>query len=396
MTTTTSVHTYTYLRPSAVRRGAGGPELVLETSGGAAPAGAGAHPRLFAGFLTAPEAAAAALLSVADVASSRHPRRPSPASPDPVVTGGGDRLRFESFSGCCGVHARLDILEEGMGGAWTGRGTTSVNVNTPLREALVRVRASDPLHLRVGPEEAAPGGPAVRKEVPLPDHWLRGFARTQVVASSFDLRAEITAAEAVRVLRSLPRAGSGPGSAVWAVPAGRGLRPAGRPVPGAVCLPGPDRLSALLRVLRHAVGLRLYGPPVTSSGTPTASAWEVLLPGMRLTLTLSPDPVRGFCGEGAAREAPAGGEAAGDAGPVSALLARMPRAGAGELARRTGLPPERVRAALAVLCSSGRIGYDTAEGAYFHRELPFGAGRVEPRGGRGPDAAAVEGAAAAG
>ncbi|GAA2427416.1 SWIM zinc finger domain-containing protein [Streptomyces macrosporus] len=374
------MQTYVYLRPSAVRRGAGGSELALETSGGATPSGAGGHPRFFSGFVTAPEAAAAALLSVADVASTRYHRRLSPASLDPVVTGSGDRLRFESFSGCCGVHARLDVLAEGLDGDDIGRGTTNVDVNAPLREALVRVGPGDPLHLRIGPEElevTTLDGPVVEKRVPLPDRWLRGFAETQVIASAFDLRAEVTAAEAVRFLRSLSRVRSGAGAALWVVPAGRGLRPTVRPVPGAVCLPGPDRLAALLRVLRHARGLRLYGPPVTAASAPTASAWEVTLPGMRLTLTLSPDPARGFSGEGAVLDALAAEDAAEDAERVSVLPAWEPRVDVVDLARRAGLTPERVRAALAVLGASGRIGYDTAEAAHFHRELPFDAGRAE-------------------
>ncbi|MEE1942265.1 SWIM zinc finger family protein [Streptomyces sp. TRM 70361] len=378
MTTTTAVQTYTYLRPSAVRHGAGGAELALETSGGATPAGTSDHPRFFAGFLTAPEAAAAALLSVADVAATRYNQRLFPASLDPVVTGNGDRLRFESFSGCCGVYARLDVLGAGLDGDEIGHGTTNVDVNTPLRDALARVGSADPLHLRVGPEVLEVttfDGPVVEKKVPLPDRWLRGFAETQVIAAAFDPRAEVSAAEAVRFLRALPRARAG--SALWVVPAGRGLRLTSRAVPGAVCLPGPDRLAALLRVLRHASGLRLYGPPVGAGGAPAASAWEVLLPGMRLTLTLSPDPARGFSGEGAVLDALATEEAAGDAELVSVLLAWEPRVDVDELARRSGLTPQRVRAALTVLGTAGRIGYDTAEAAHFHRELPFDGDRVE-------------------
>lgn len=47
---------------------------------------------------------------------------------DPIVTAGGDRLRFESFSGCCGVYARLDVLngrldgETSSGGSGAGSG----------------------------------------------------------------------------------------------------------------------------------------------------------------------------------------------------------------------------------------------------------------------------------
>ncbi|MEU7280063.1 SWIM zinc finger family protein [Streptomyces sp. NPDC045431] len=376
---TRSVQALAYSRPSALESSQAGRLLGLETSGGLTPAGAEAHPRFFSGFVTSPQIAARGLLAVADVAAARYFQRLRPASLDPVVTGNGDRLRFESFSGCGGVYARLDVLSEGLDGAETGHGTTNVDVNNPLREALSRLTGEDPLHLRVGPEELAVttlGGAVVEKKVPLPDRWLRGFAEAQVACAGFDLRAELSAAEAVRFLRSLPRTAGGSGRGpLWVVPAGKTLRPTTRPVPGAVCLPGPERLVALQRVLRHATALRVYGP--VADGAATASAWEVALPGMRLTLTLSPDASRGFSGEGGVLEALATEEAAQDAELVSVLLAWEPRIDLADLAAQAGLSVERVRAALTRLGTAGRVGYDVADAAYFHRELPYDAGRAE-------------------
>ncbi|MEW1723265.1 SWIM zinc finger family protein [Streptomyces sp. NPDC093109] len=376
---TRSVQALAYSRPSALESIQGGRLLGLETSGGRTPRGAEASPRFFSGFLDSPRTAARGLLAVADVAGARYYRPQLGSSLDPVVTGNGDRLRFESFSACCGVYARLDILRGGLGGAETGHGTTNVDVNNPLREALSRLTGDDPLHLRVGPDELAVttlDGSVVEKKVPLPDRWLRGFAEAQVVSAGFDLRAELTAAEAVRFLRTLPRgAAVASRGATWVVPAGRTLRPTTRPVPGAVCLPGPERLAALGRVLRDATALRVYGP--VAEGAAVASAWEVVLPGMRLTLTLSPDAARGFSGEGGVLEALATEEAAADAELVSVLLAWEPRVDPGELAERAGLPVARVRAALTRLGTAGRVGYDIADAAYFHRELPYGGDLAE-------------------
>ncbi|MFF7840378.1 SWIM zinc finger family protein [Streptomyces ossamyceticus] len=378
---TRSLQAVAYTRPSVLESAAGGHRLGLETSRGATPTGFQDHPRFFTGFLTSPQVAAAALLAVADVAAARYYQQQLLASLDPVVTGNGDRLRFESFSGCGGVYARLDVLEPGLDGGEVGHGTTNVDVNNPLREALSRLGSDDPLHLRVGPDELAVttlGGPVVEKKVPLPDRWLRGFAEAQVIAAGFDLRAELPAAEAVRFLRSLPRGGGRGASrgAQWVVPTGRVLRPTTRPVPGAVCLPGPERLVALQRVLRHATALRVYGPPAAGAAA-LASAWEVELPGMRLSLTLSPEAARGFSGEGGVLEALCTDEAAEDAELISVLLAWEPRIDVGALAASSGLTAERVRAALTRLGTSGRVGYDTAEAAYFHRELPYDADRVE-------------------
>ncbi|WP_098898827.1 SWIM zinc finger family protein [Streptomyces sp. st77] len=378
---TRSVQALAYARPSALASSQVGPSLGLETAGGLTPRGAEAHPRFFAGFLSDPRIAARGLLAVADVAAARYYQRTLPASLDPVVTGNGDRLRFESFSGCCGVYARLDVLQEGLDGQETGHGTTNVDVNAPLREALSRITADDPLHLRVGPEELAVttlDGPVVEKKVPLPDRWLRGFAEAQVASARFDLRAELTADRAVAFLRSLPRtpsSGNAARGARWVVASGGSLRPTTRPVPGAVCLPGPERLVALQRVLRDATALRVYGP--VADGAAAASAWEVVLPGMRLTLTLSPDSARGFSGEGGVLEALATEDAAADAELVSVLLAWEPRIEPASLAEQSGLSVERVRAALTRLGTAGRVGYDLADAAYFHRELPYDADRAE-------------------
>ncbi|WCE02515.1 SWIM zinc finger domain-containing protein (plasmid) [Streptomyces sp. HUAS 31] len=374
-----SPQTLAYTRPSELHETFGGLALGLETAGGFTPVGAEAHPTFFAGFLTSPQAAARGLLAVADVAATRYYQAARPGLLDPVVTGNGDRLRFESFSGCCGVYARLDVLQDGLDGAETGHGTTNVDVNAPLRTALSRITDGDPLHLRVGPDELAVttmDGQVVEKKGRLPDRWLRGFAEAQVVSAQFDLRAELSAAEAARFLRSLSRSSSASRGAMWVVPAGRSLRLTARPVVGAVCLPGPERLAALQQVLRHATRLRVFGPAPDGMAA-TASAWELTLPGMRLTLTLSPEAGRGFSGEGAVLEALATDEAAEDAEAVALLLSWEPRVDPVDLSERSGLTVARVKAALTRLGTSGRVGYDIADACYFHREMPYDTDRAE-------------------
>ncbi|GAA4242055.1 SWIM zinc finger domain-containing protein [Actinomadura meridiana] len=376
MTTSTvaagAAQSYSYTRPSGLDEGL----LGLSTSGGTTSDGPRAHPHFFSGVLTQAAPAAAALLGLADVAQTRY-HQPRPTSfRDPVVTCGGDRLRMESFSACGGVYARLDVLEPALDGDVHERGTTNVDVNGPLREALARVGGSDPLHLAVGAEELAVttlDGAVVEKKVPLPDRWLRGFAEVQVITAGFDPRGELAGPDAVRFLRSLPKRAR---EALWVVPAGRTLRVSPRPAPGAVCLAGPDRLRTLLPLLRFARALRVYGPPVTAGSGPVSSVWELELPGMRYVLTLSPRHSRGFSGEGAVLDALTTDEAAGDADLVGALLSFEPRVDPDLLSERSGLTLERTRAALTQLGTSGRVGFDTAEAAFFHRELPYDSTRV--------------------
>ncbi|SCL23011.1 SWIM zinc finger [Micromonospora pallida] len=364
-----ALQTYRYLQPSALHEG----DLALQTSGGPS-----ANPRFFTGFLTAPRTAAAGLLAVAEVARTRYHQPVNPASLDPVVTGSRDRLRFESFSGCCGVYARLDVSPAGFDGDVVEHGTTNVDVNAPLREALARVGGLDPLHLSVGPDDLTVStldGPVVEKKVPLPARWLRGFAEVHVLAAEMALRADVPATDAAAFLRRLPA--SGDRSVLWAVPAGRSLRLTSRPAPGGVCLAGPGRLAALRGMLRFARSLRVYGPALTAGSSPTASVWELDTGGMRLSLTLSPEPYRGFSGEGGVLASLASDDVADDAALVSALLSWDPTIDVPTLAAQAGVPWERVQAALVQLGTAGRVGYDVAEDAYFHRVLPYDAGRAE-------------------
>src|SRR5919202_2877227 len=160
-------HSYTYRARSMADPTTG--RVGLETSGGVTTTGRVAHPRFFTGFLAGAEQAATGLLAVANVAQARYYNPQLTALRDPVVTCGGDRLRFESFSACCGVYARLDVLPGALDGEVVDRGTTNVDVGGPLREALARVGGADPLRLSVGPDELAvttPARPGVEKKVP--------------------------------------------------------------------------------------------------------------------------------------------------------------------------------------------------------------------------------------
>ncbi|TNH29944.1 SWIM zinc finger family protein [Micromonospora orduensis] len=364
-----ALQTYRYLQPSTLHRG----DLALQTSGGPA-----TNPRFFAGFLTTPQAAAAGLLAVAEVARTRYHQPVSPASLDPVVTGSRDRMRFESFSGCCGVYARLDVVPAGFDGDIVEHGTTNVDVNAPLREALARVGGIDPLHLSVGPDDLTVStldAAVVEKKVPLPGRWLRGFAEVHLIATTMEPRAEIPAAEAAAFLRRLPAGNDR--SVLWVVPAGRSLRLTSRPVPGAVCLAGAGRLATLRGLLRYAKTLRVYGPPAAAGSPPLPSVWELDTGALRLSLTLSPESYRGFSGEGGALTALATDDVADDAALIAALLSWDPTIDVHALAASAGISADRVRAALAQLGTAGRVGFDLTEAGYFHRVLPYDAGRAE-------------------
>jgi hypothetical protein len=219
-------HTYSYLAPSAVVEDEGRAEVSLATSGGRAP-----NPYFFTGFLGAPRQTAQALLVVAEVARTRYYEPPNMVAArilaaDPVVTSNLDRLRFESFSACAGVYARLDLEPGVLDGKPREWGTTNVDFNPPMRSALARVHDDEAMLMHVGHDEVKVetlGGGAVEKKVPLPERWLKGFAEVQVASAHMMLRHELPGVEARRFLQSLPRTKSR--SVAWATPAGKAKSP---------------------------------------------------------------------------------------------------------------------------------------------------------------------------
>lgn len=392
MAATAEEQTYSYVRPSALTFADGQADLVLATSGGRTAAGPSAHPIFFEGFLGHPEQAAVGLLAVAKVARTRFYTPPGMLAAilraaDPVVTSNGDRLRFESFSACCGVYARYDALPGSLDGRVVDTGTTNVDFNPPMRDALARVGGLEPLHLQVGEDVVVRtlDAEVTEKKVPLPERWLKGFAEVQLACATVAPAFEVTAAEARRFVRGLP--GSGSRKPVWVVPAGSGLRITTRPTPDGVSLSGLDRLKPLEPLLRFARSLRGYAAPHDPHGA--TGLWELELDDARLVLALSPESSRGFSGEGGVLWDLASEDSADDAELVSALLAFEPRIDVARLSADSGLTEDRVSRALGRLGAAGRVGYDAAEAAYFHRELPYDVDRLAAMHPRLRDASAL-------
>jgi hypothetical protein len=397
VTAITDEQTYTYVRPSALTFANGRADLMLSTSGGRTAQGLATHPVFFDGFLCHAEQSAAALLAVAGVARSRF-YTPSATvaailrAADPVVTSNGDRLRFESFSACCGVYARFDALPGSLDGTVIDTGTTNVDFNPPMRDALARIGGLEPLHLKVGEDVVVRtlDTEVTEKKVPLPQRWLKGFAEVQLASATVTPVFEVAASDARRFIQGLPSSGSR--KPVWVVPAGNGLRITTRPTADGVCLSGLDRLKPLEPLLRFARSMRGYAAPHDLKGA--AGLWELAFEDARLVLALSPEPGRGFSGEGGVLWDLADEDSSYDADLVSALLAFEPRIDVARLGAAAGLPQDRIIRALGRLGAAGRVGYDAAEGAYFHRELPYDSDRLAAMHPRLRDATALADAGA--
>lgn len=355
--------------------------LDLQTALGVTPAGTIENPQLFRGLLARPDVAAAGLLAVADVAATTYADfglAKRVANLDPVVTASGDRLRFESFSGCNGVHARFDLLPTGIDTGDAAFGTTNVDINQPLRSALSAVHRAALLHLSVGDDElriSTPDATFVERKVTLPERWVRGFAETPLLAHATRSVAELRGPAIGRFLSALPNAGMpGPDLHLAAGPTGitrrldRG--------PGTFYLAGSGRLRSAARIARFATALHVFSSDTGTSG------WVFDLPGGRFTLLLTPGAYRGFSGEGSLLVLLSQPEAEAVGRRLAHELAWQPLIDPTGLARDLSLTSGDVDAGLAWLAASGRIGYDLAEARWFHRELPIDADAILRRNPR--------------
>ena len=369
----------TYEADSTLVADGTGSLLALATALGATPGGVVEHPTFFDGFVAHPAVAAAGLLTVADVAATRYVDLSALAlrSLDPVVTASGDRLRFESLSGCNGVYVRLDLLGDGIDAGEVGYGTTNVDINQPLRLALTGVDRADLLHVAVGTHGlrvSTLGATHEERKVDLPRRWVRGFAEVPVVAARMTPRFSVTGAVAAAFFATIGSAAPGPTIAVAATP--RGLRQVPPSTRGAVTVAGTARLTAARRIARSATRVTAYAEPSGGSG------WVFDLPGARLTLLMTPEPYRGFSGEGGLLHALAGSTVVEDAARIREHLAWEPVIDPAWLATAAGLDGTRTDGALAALATSGKVGFDLSEDAWFQRELPLdddGVTRDNPR-----------------
>ncbi len=279
---------YTYRYPYASRVGALSEGLGLHL---ATCDGRQAHPHFFDGKLRHPRETALLLLVLNRIVAT-HFFLPRPVLRDPVVTSSESMLRFEGFSGCCGVYARVDLPPESFEREFQGRGTTNVDFNNPMRNALARLRESDEVRLAVGRDAVVlekAGESVVEKKVQLPVRWVKGFSEVQLYQPKLALKVEVSGAEARRFLQGLPV--NTPKRDCFAVQTGSALRLTQREAPGAVRFQGTHREKAL-----EGLGPVIRSLRIWSDDTTGVSAWEAVLESGRLFLLISPEVFRGFSG----------------------------------------------------------------------------------------------------
>ena len=356
-----------YARPSSVDTALGLVFLASALRQRPAPAPDTGPQALFAGRIAAPRTFAQLLTTLREVVDARFHRPDLWRLLDPVITGGSGHLRLECFSSCASVYARVDLADSAFERADFGLpGTTNVDFGTRFVSHLAGLRPTGAADLDVGEDSvrlSSGRGAAVERKVRLPDRWRRGFVQIQAAQRQATPRFALSGSALRRLVDAIP---ARPLEEMWILP-GRSPRllPRKPRDPQAVALRGAHRLALLRRLLPSVTGAQVYG--VESTG---GTWWVVDTAHGRLELGLSSRAQHGFSGDGdALRQLDA--PVADDKDHIASVVAALNRFDADTLADVLDVAPGQAAGVADALASEGVLGFDRADGVWFHRVLPW-------------------------
>ncbi len=328
----------------------------------------------FWGRLRDPYLAARCLMTVAKTVRSRFAlsMQELMALRDPIVTAGAGQVRFEGFSSCNGVYARLDMLPESLDGEFLASGTTNVDFNEPMLNALNGITKTENMVLSVGQQSvtiSSEKGKVVERKVTLPHRWIKGLTSVQLYLAQMQPVFTLTKPQAIQLFQSLPK-GTVKADVFIVQRAGKFLfspLQQGK----AVRIGGAHRLRLVEGLLPFIDGLTVY-----QSDDGQAAGFVLLMGSLQLVFAFSADAYRGFSGEGKALE-----HLTNDL-PMELIYGVNSLLKANETFSPTLLSIEHdidfgaTDALMAQLSSIGLLGFDLVNNAHFYRRLPFKTGRM--------------------
>ena len=369
MAATAVNYAYRYPFESAVLESTSAPAMRLATS-----LDGTSDDLFFDGSLKQPALVGKCLTVLSSIVRTRFYQPLDPMMLDPVVTSGGGMLRFEGFSSCCGVYARVDLAPQAFDTDLRGKGTTNVDFNDAMRTALRRLSDSDNAKLQVGGEGVTlrtNDDKVVERKVKLPVRWIKGFCEVQAYQPRMTPHFELNQNDARTLFRAFPK-GSKARRPVHITRTGRTMRLASRSQRGSVQLEGAERVRVLEPLIPHTKQLNIWYDE--DAGT---SGWELQFDIGRMFALVSPELNRGFSGEGQMLSRLATGQWQSAMPAVTDSLNWQSHIDINDISRDSQLAEAEVESALAVLGARGLVGFDVSSNKYFHRVLPFDMDKVE-------------------
>ncbi len=331
-------------------------------------------PCFFEGSISNPYIVARSLIVLANVVKSNFiiTQAQLEAMRDPIVTVGASKIRFEGFSQCAGVYARVDVVEDGQKEAFVASGTTNVDFNQEMISALGRVGKSTVFDLHIGSKELTvktKEHKVTEKKVKLPIRWVKSLTAVQHYMANSKPFAKLNRMQALQLFRTIPKGTIKTDYYLFK----RANRYIFSPMAqkDSIVIGSINRLRLLESLLPLIKELKVFSHDMGQSST-----WQLYFDNVVFSLTISRDAYRGFSGEGTQLQ-----ELIEDIDEdlikhfnnftyanqsFSSVLLQV----------RVGISKEETKRLCAKLSAMGLLGYDLDAGAYFYRQLPFKLSRI--------------------
>lgn len=291
---------------------------------------------------------------------------------DPIVTAGNEKLRFEGFSHCAGVYARVDVLPDGLDGEFLENGTTNVDFNQAMITALGSIRPNEKIMLSVGEKEVGlykEEKKVIERKVPLPVKWIKGLGTVQVYLSESEKQHTFNKIQTQQLFRGMPK-GVVKSDYYLIV---RGNKPMFSPVKSvdAVCIGGLHRLRLLEPLLPYIDSMQVFPHPNMQSTT-----WQLYMGNIRFSFSLSRESWRGFSGEGAVLNSLTTEVSDEWIDALDKYAYANQSFNATTLVIEEHLSLRKTDHLTGRLAAMGLLGYDLDENEFFYRRLPFKLSRI--------------------
>lgn len=328
-------------------------------------------PCFFWGSLTDPYVTAKCWTTIAKVVRSSFGPIP-PSLRDPIVSAGSERLRFEGFSSCNGVYVRLDMKPEAIDGEFIANGTTNVDFNDPMLNALNAIQKNEKVTLAVGQQDVqviTSKAKVTEKKVTLPMRWIKGLTSVQLYLADMDIKFELNKIQTIQLFQSLPK-GTVKGDFFITKRAGKFMFST-LATADSVRIGGVQRLRLLEGILAIVDKIYIY-----ESADKQTCAIVAEFGKMQLLMAFSPDSYRGFSGEGNVLETMTENLPVEWVYGLNSLLKSNETFDPTMLSIENDIDFGTMDNLTSNLSSMGLLGYDLSEKAHFYRRLPFKTERI--------------------
>lgn len=328
-------------------------------------------PCFFWGTLTDPYVTAKCWSTIAKVVRSSFGPTP-PSLRDPIVSAGTERIRFEGFSSCNGVYVRLDMKPESIDGEFIASGTTNVDFNDPMLNALNSIQKNEKVTLAVGQQDVqviTSKAKVTEKKVTLPMRWIKGLTSVQLYLADMDLKFELNKIQTIQLFQTLPK-GNVKGDFFITKRAGKFMFSTIMTTDG-VRIGGIHRLRLLDGVLAISEKIFIY-----ESADKQTCALVCEFGKMQLLMAFSPDAYRGFSGEGKALEHMTENVPVEWVYGLNSLLKSNETFDPTLLSIEHDIDFGTMDQLTSSLSSIGLLGYDLMGRNHFYRQLPFKTARI--------------------